>query len=241
VFLINHKRAGEAVDLAFKYADKAPVVVTARVLSGAARDLGPADAAKAAEVERWLDGKLEQHKGKPEYGLLVGARAELLDARGRFDEAIAEYRRAILLTPDGRTSIAVNNLCMLIALREPGRVGEAIELMNHLIGVRGPGPSFLDTRAVCYLVAGGTYRDVAKNKTGPELALADLELALVQKQGAVYRFHKAWAYHLLGKQAERDIALSEAKAGKLTPGQLHPLERDKVRELYVGFPGGPPE
>jgi tetratricopeptide (TPR) repeat protein len=241
VFLIQHQRGGEAIDLARKYEAGTAAVVTAQVMSGAVRATDAKDTARVAAVETWLASKLEEYRGRPEYPGLLAARAEVLDARGKYDDAIAEYRRVVGASPEGKVSIAVNNLCMLIALREPARVGEAIEMMNHLIGVRGPAPSFLDTRAVCYLVAGGTYRDAAKDKNGPELALADLDLALTQRQQPVYRFHKAWAYHLLAKQAEKDVALREAKAGKLTAAMLHPLEREKLRELYLGFAGGAPE
>src|SRR5207248_3213757 len=139
VFLINQKRTGEAIELARKYESGCPVVLTARLLSGAIRSKSPGPEFER-QVEEWLAARMKEYEGKPELAALAGARAESLDARGRYDEAIDEYRRALKLEA---SDLAANNLSMLIALQQPTRVREAIDLMNRVIGVRGPAPAYL--------------------------------------------------------------------------------------------------
>ena len=174
---------------------------------------------------------MKDYEGKPELAALAGARAESLDARGRYDEAIDEYRRALKL---GASDLAANNLSMLIALQQPTRVREAIDLMNRVIGVRGPAPAYLDTRAVCYLVAGGGFKAPGpdgKEADGPELARHDLEMALLQRRQPAYLFHLAWAYQLKGDQPQQLLKMTEALKEGVTAEMVHPLELPKFREL----------
>jgi cellulose synthase operon protein C len=88
-------------------------------------------------------------------------------------------------------------------------------MMTELIAIRGPAPSFLDTRAVVYIVKG--------NKTAE--AIKDLDLAELQQDRAVYHFHKAWVYYLMpDKRANWELELDKARQLGLTIEDLHPLE-----------------
>lgn len=84
--------------------------------------------------------------------------------------------------PNGFTSApAVNNLCMLLALHRPSEAARAIKQMDEVITLRGPVTTYLDTRAVAYLVRGGKAAEAA----------TDLNLALIQLRNPVYLFHLA--------------------------------------------------
>ena len=219
ILLIQTKDTAEAVKLAWKYQDRTPILMTAQIISGAVRVKRP-DADLEKEVEKWLDEKIKLYAGKPELGGLLGARAELLDAQEKYKESIEEYRRAIQA---GAGDTAKNNLAMLLALTEPSKVDEAIKIMTELIGIRGPVPTYLDTRAVAYIVKGGE---------ATEKAVEDLKLARIQHARAVFAYHLAWAYDLQLKRGDRDRMLEEAQKIGLTADDLHPRERDKYYKLF---------
>jgi tetratricopeptide (TPR) repeat protein len=239
VFLIRQKRSAEAIALARKYEPGCPVLLTAGILSGAVRVNSPGPAAEQ-EVLDWLDARIKvveaRADGRPVLAALVGNRALVFDGQGRsdrakYDHAIAEYRRALSLAP---SDLVTNNLAMLIALQRPDQVREAIDLMNKLIGVRGPAPEYLDTRAVCYLVAGGAFKLTepdGKEVDGPELARRDLEMAILQHRQPAHLFHLAWAYQLKGDQAQLLLRMTDALKEGVTPEMVHPLELPKFREL----------
>lgn len=228
VLHIRQKQPEKAIALAFEYAEKAPVLLTARLLTGAVRAKRP-DAATEAKVEKWLAAALAKAATNPELeAALIGARAELHDARGEYDEAIKDYERSVAMfnripRPQSRNDVVVNNLCMLLALKQPERADDAVKMMSDLIAVRGPVPAFLDTRAVAYLVS-----------TRPGLAIKDLEMALVQYDRAAYHFHLAWAMDLDPLEAKRRFAAKELQTAKrlgLTADDLHPIELEKYRTL----------
>jgi tetratricopeptide (TPR) repeat protein len=148
----------------------------------------------------------------------------LLDAQENYKEAIAEYRRSIA---EGPSDFAVNNLAMLLALTEPVRVDEAIQMMTKVIDIRGPVTTYLDTRAVAYIVKGG--------EENTEKAVQDLTMARLQNPRAVYAYHLAWAYDLQQKRNQRDSLLDEAMKIGIEPEDLHPRERDKYRELFSRY------
>ena len=224
VFLILQKRTDEAIKLArSRETPKVPVAVTAQLLTGAVRSKnpGPAD---VKFVEEWLDAKLKQYQGKPEYAVLVAARAELLDAQEKYPEAIAEYKKALASGSKDLSDGVVNNLATLIALYQPDQVDAAIKMMTDLIGVRGPAPAFLDTRAVAYIV-GSRHKE----------AIKDLELAIVQQRKPLYLFHLAWAYDLTDDPSKRPLSgrtLDEAKQLGFSAELLHPLELKKLGGRY---------
>jgi hypothetical protein len=116
---------------------------------------------------------------------------------------------------------------MLMALYDPKRAEEAVKRMSDLIAIRGPVPSFLDTRAVAYLVS-----------SRPAEAEKDLRLALVQFDRAAYRFHLAWAIDLNAVEGKRIYAHDELKAAKrlgLTADDLHPIEFKRFAELLTKY------
>ncbi len=228
VLYIRQKQPEKAVDLAFEREPKAPVLLTARLLTGAVRTKRP-DITTEAKVEKWLEAALVKAASDPELeAALIGARAELCDARGEYDKAIKEYELALtafgrIANPKGRNDVVVNNLCMLLALHEPKRANDAVKMMSDLIAIRGPVPSFLDTRAVAYLVS-----------SRPEQAIKDLEMALVQYDRGTYHFHLAWAYDLNVLEAKRVLAADELKKARalgLTATDLHPIEFEKYKAL----------
>jgi tetratricopeptide (TPR) repeat protein len=227
ILYIRQKKTADAIELAWKYEAKAPVLVTATLVTGASRVSRPGLAIEK-KISEWLDQKIAAYAGKPELPGLLVARGELYDAQGKYKEAIAEYRRALTAGP---SETATNNLAMLLALyeapSEPGKADEAINMMSKLIDIRGPAPTFLDTRAVAYIIKGGD--DTAK-------AIQDLDMALLQRTRSVYLFHLAWAYDLQGKRLERARRLDEAKKVGLSRDDVHPLEWDKYRQFVEGAP-----
>lgn len=222
VFLIMQKRTDEAIKLARAHdTPKTPVTVTAQLLTGAVRSKNPGGADEKF-VADWIDAKLKEYAGKREYPILVAAKAELLDAQEKYTEAISEYKKAVASGSKDLSDGVVNNLATLIALHKPEDVDSAIKMMTDLIGVRGPAPAFLDTRALAYLV-GSRW----------ELAIKDLELAIVQQRKPLYLFHLGWAYDLSDdRRALSGKTLDEAKQLGMTAELLHPLEMKKFGGRY---------
>jgi tetratricopeptide (TPR) repeat protein len=223
-FYIMQKQPEKAIQLAREREKTAPPVLTARLLTGAVRAKRPG-AELEAEIEKWIATALRNATGKPELeAALTGAKAELLDAQGQYAESIKEYERSLA---KGKSDLVVNNLCMLLAIHSPERAEEAVKMMTDLIAIRGPVPSYLDTRAVAYLVS-----------SRPAEATKDLRMALVQYDRAAYRFHLAWALDLDGDVKRRVQAEDELKAAKrlgLTAVDLHPIELKRYAELLAKY------
>jgi len=228
-FYVGRKRAADAIALARAHEATTPVVVTAGLLTGAirARNPGP-DVARG--VLAWLDAKLAQPRPKWEELALLAAKAEFLDATGKYDEAVAAYelaiRRAKEAGPDDARRVDaglwVNNMCMLLVLLRPAEADRVIDLMTEQLLIRGPAPAFLDTRALAYVIKGGKTDE----------AINDLKLALIQRHRPEYLFHLAWAYDLTSdKRNLRNGPLAEARELKLSLDDLHPLEARKFAEL----------
>jgi tetratricopeptide (TPR) repeat protein len=232
-FLIAHKRSTEAIELAWKYEGKCHVGLTARILTGSVRARRP-EAAVETRIDQWLDQKLQSEEAKtPDVAsTLWGCKAELLEAQGKYDPAIAAYEKAIALNPD-RSDVLVNNQCVILVLTHPEQADRAIETMERLIKLRGPVPVFLDTQALAYLVRGGRLPD---GQYAAALAVRKLELALAQRESPVYLFHLAWAYDQMGsdKSPQRNLKLARARELGLTADDLHPLEARQYRQYYPG-------
>jgi tetratricopeptide (TPR) repeat protein len=227
--LISQKRTAEAITLARKYEAKTPASVTARILTGAVRVKSPGPTAER-EVAAWLEEKLRRPADRWEELMLLISKAELLEGTAKYDQAVAAYEAVLAFIKaarpeeiNGFTPDPIqNNLAMLLTLhrREPDR---AVEMMNGVIALRGPTPTYLDTRAVAYIIKGGRTDEAA----------ADLNLALAQQRRPVYLFHLAWVHDLTpGKRVLRDPTLEEAKKLGLTVEDLHPLEARKFGEFY---------
>lgn len=229
-FHIRQKESDEAIKLARAHEKTAPPLITARILTGAVRAKRP-DPVVVAEIDAWLDAALRDAR-KPELEVaLIGSKAELLDAQGRYEEAIAEYRRALekgKTLEKGKSDLAVNNLSMLLALHKPKEgADEAVRLMTELIGVSGPAPAYLDTRAVAYLVS-----------SRPAEASKDLQLALVQLERPAYRFHLGWALDLDAVKERANTADKELRRAQqlgLTAADLHPIEYKKYIDLMSKY------
>ena len=92
---IRQKQPEKAIELAREYEKRAPVLLTARLLTGAVR-AKRVDATTNAEITKWLDDALRAATGNRELEVgLIGTRAQLLDAQGQHKDAIKEYERAI--------------------------------------------------------------------------------------------------------------------------------------------------
>ncbi len=224
IFYIRQKQPEKAIQLARDREEKVPVELTAQLLSGAVRMKRPG-ATIEADIEKWLDDQLPVASGNARReAALIGAKAEILDAQGKYAEAIKEYERAIA---KHKSDMVVNNLCMLLALSQPKRADDAVKMMSELIAIRGPVPAFLDTRAVAYLVS-----------SRPMEAIKDLEMALVQFDRATYRFHLAWAIDLNALETKRVFAVDELKKAKqmgLSADDLHPLELETYQSLLAKY------
>lgn len=223
---LRRGRSVEAITLARRWENQAPTALTALILTQAVRAKRPGEALET-EIATWLDRQIAAHAGKPDLHLLVESKAVLLEAQGRYDAAIAEYRKALGI---GRTDSAVNNLALLLALRHPERAGEAVRMMDELIDLRGPAPAFLDTRALARMIQGGDAL---------ERAVADLHMALTQRYKPVYCYHLGQAYDLLGKRRESQKYLEEARKLGIRIDDVHPLERKRYLSL-IG-PDPPPQ
>jgi tetratricopeptide (TPR) repeat protein len=219
ILYIQTKKSAEAIKLAREFEAKSPILLTAQILSSAVRVKRPAPSVEK-EVEVWLDDKIKNYAGKPEYAGLLAARADLYDAQEKWPEAIAEYRRSL---KEGPSDSAVNNLAMLLALYEPKKADEAVRLISALIDVRGPVPTYLDTRAVAYIVQGGNEIDKA---------VEDLKMARLQHPRALYAYHLAWAYDLQLKRGDKEKLLEEAQRIGIEIDDVHQLEREKFRKLF---------
>ncbi|HEX4609134.1 MAG TPA: hypothetical protein VH092_13090, partial [Urbifossiella sp.] len=231
MFLIQRKRTDEALKLTDEYADKTPVELTARLKTSAIRSRSPGPAAEQ-KVSEWLDAKAKLSTHPLEQLVLLGCKAELLDAQRRYDQAIETYETVIArakgLSPADLKRYSgnnnKNNLAMLLALHRPAQADRAVEMMSEVIAVHGPAPAYLDTRAVAYLVKGGRTAE----------AVEDLKLALIQQHRPAYLFHLGWAYDLDPvNRTRREPPLAEAKQMGITADDLHPLEARKFAELYL--------
>jgi len=225
IHYIRQKQWDKAIQLTWEHEKKAPVLLTARLLTGAVRAKRPeAPTPTEDKITKWLDDALRAAAGKRELEAgLIGTRAELLDAQGKYEDAIKEYERAIEIS---KSDLLVNNLCMLLALKAHG-ADEAVKKMTEIIDIRGPYPAFLDTRAVAYLCS-----------SRPVEATKDLEMALVQYERPAYRYHLAWAIDLNTAEGKRIFAVDELKRAKaigLTAADLHPLELPRYTELFEKY------
>ncbi|QJW93352.1 tetratricopeptide repeat protein [Frigoriglobus tundricola] len=224
IHYIRQKQPDKAIQLAWDHEKTAPVLLTARLLTGAVRAKRPGAAAEE-KIARWLDDALRAAAGKRELEAgLTGTRAELFDALGEYEKAIKEYERAIEIS---KSDLLVNNLCMLIALKTPGQADDAVKKISEVIDIRGPYPAYLDTRAVAYLCS-----------SRPAEAVKDLEMALVQYERPAYRYHLAWAIDLNPAEGKRIFAVDELKRAKaigLTAADLHPLEFQRYTELFEKY------
>jgi tetratricopeptide (TPR) repeat protein len=190
-----------------------PPEAVARVCVAAVRQPQATDEHRR-RVEKWLRDAIAKH---PQMVVLQVTLADLYDAGGRHDEAMALYRRILQTGPDN--VVALNNLAFVLTMRGD-QPDEALALVNRAIDIAGPLPEFLDTRAVIYL----------KTKQG-ELAVKDLQQAIAQVPLANVYYHLAAAQLAAKNRSAAGDAFRKATAAKLKPTDLHPLEQSAYREL----------
>jgi tetratricopeptide (TPR) repeat protein len=214
-YYLRHGQPQKAIDLAMAFATKpdVPVDITCRILSGAVHSRAgrKSDAAwdrSVADVRAFIKSHVEKW---PNNAGVRYAEAELADAEGRYDDAIAAYEAALAIQPGN--AIYENNLAFLLAVHGPANSNRPLELIESVIRKMGPAPTSLDSRAVVHTAAGR-----------PLDAIKDLTVALQLSQNPVYRFHLAVAYDKANNPRMRDAAMTLALADKLTREKLHPKE-----------------
>jgi tetratricopeptide (TPR) repeat protein len=156
---------------------------------------------------------------KPDSTPLAQARAELAELRGSYEESLVLYQD--LLRRNSDYIPALNNRAWLLALGHD-RGPEALRLINRVIELTGPVANYLDTRAIVYLAAGQ-----------PALAIADMEEAIRQSPVAPFYLHLADARLSAGDRTGAVAALREAKNRGLSVESVHPLERDRSKQLLT--------
>jgi tetratricopeptide (TPR) repeat protein len=213
-YLEKQKRIDEALDVCEKALTKCPpeqVTAAAVVLVRTAN----APPAPCDRVEGWLKAAL----AKDERSVILRLHlADLLEARGRYQDVIAQY--AIILQNDPRNVAALNNQAWFMA-QAGDKTGEALPLINRAIDLMGPRADLLDTRAVVQLKLGRA-----------DLAVADLERVTAEAPSAVRWFRLACAYKLAHRPDGATRAFRQARDMGLQLSQLHPLERQAWGELY---------
>jgi tetratricopeptide (TPR) repeat protein len=212
-YLGQHNRLGEALDLcAHAWARCKPEWV-AQVCAAILRFGHPGEA-DFARVEGWLKDALAKNRTSISLALSY---ADVLDLRGRYEEAEELYRA--VLKNDPKNVFAHNNLALLLALRTT-KGSEALALIDKALEQVGPMPGLLDTRATVYLALGDYVR-----------ATRDFEDALALQSSAAGYFRLAKARLLAGDRSAAREALRKADNSGLKVSQLHPLERSDYQRL----------
>jgi tetratricopeptide (TPR) repeat protein len=214
-YLSRHQKVSEAIGLCERaWKTCPPEIVAASSLS-----VVRAGSAGATELAALADQIAAAAKKHPDSIPLAQGRAELEELRGRFDEALPLYEDLLRRQPD--YVAALNNRAWLLALKAtPGE--EAIRLIDHVIDLTGPIANYLDTRAVAYLAAGQ-----------PARAVADMEEAIRQEPAAAFYFHLGQAQLRAGDRPAAVAALREGRKHGLQPEVVHPLERERCRQMLA--------
>ncbi len=218
LFMGRQKRVKEGLAIcekSWESCDPLAVAVTClTILRAGGVELGDQD----QQVDQWMKAALAKHPERIELRHML---AELQELRGRYDDAIAMDRQN--LEKDPSDVVALNNLAVLLALKTAD-LNEAFALVQRAIAVTGPVPELLDTRATIYLRQGRV-----------EQARWDLEDA-VRTIGASSPAPAIYVRLARAQLAANDRAAAQASYRKaLDAGfrieMLHPLEREKYREL----------
>lgn len=227
LFLIDAKQTLTAVRTAVTLdaKDCPPPLTKVQLLRNAvaAKPRAAVPAAEQAEWDRlagdalaWVRG---QRVASPKDATPVAAEAAILDAMGKYDEAVAAYEAVLAIDP--QHVVSLNNLASLLVLRNAEAAGRALELVNKAIATAGPRNFLLDTRAMAQTAAGK-----------PAEALADLGAARQLEPRAVYDFHAAVATEKTAESEGKRSWLAAARDKGLTKANLHPLEWPTFDRLY---------
>ncbi|QEL15543.1 tetratricopeptide repeat protein [Limnoglobus roseus] len=142
--------------------------------------------------------------------LLISS-ADLLDARGRYDEAIARYRAILETAP--RNALALNNLAWLLSLHAKQH-DEALTAVARAIEAAGPVAIYLDTRSL-----------IEMRKGQGERAQQDLTAAIAQGTRPDFLFHLALVHEANGNLTDARYWCRKALQDGLSAKDLHALER----------------
>jgi tetratricopeptide (TPR) repeat protein len=215
--LARQQRFAEAFDLWPKAAESLPPESAGGLSVALLRSMSPTDE-QVKRVEDWLKAAIRQH---PDKVVLRMHLADMYDLRGRYDEALTEYRTVLDKEPNN--VVALNNLAWLLAHRS-GEEAKALPLIETAVQGQGRRADLLDTRGVVLLKLGRT-----------DAALADLKEAVADVRTPSRLFHLARAHQ---QAKDRDTALKvlrEAKESGLKPSDLHPVEQQACRQMLAEF------
>jgi tetratricopeptide (TPR) repeat protein len=218
--LARHKSWQEALDLCERAWQSCPPEVIGGLSVAVLRGT-PANGEQCARVERRLRTALQANPNAANLALEL---ADLLEFRGRLDDAEGEYRQVLEL--DNRNVRALNNLAWLLGQlgQKAEKVSEALMLINRAIEVAGPKTDLLDTRAVIYMT---------RNESAA--AVADLQTAIADAPSGFRYFHLARAQLLAHNREAAEEAFRQAVGSGLMMEQLHPAERVAYREMAREF------
>jgi predicted Zn-dependent protease len=223
LFLVESRQQLKAIETAWKLDEKAaPQKIQLLKVAVATRHRAAVPAAELAAWDRavgeaaaWIVGRA---KTNPKDAVVAAAEAAILDAQGKYDDAIRAYER--LLALDGKQVLAMNNLASLLVLHNKDGA-RALELMNKAVALAGPQSTLLDTRAMAATASGK-----------PREALADLTAARFVDPKPVYDFHAALAAEKLDDGEQKRNWLESARDRGLKKAMLHPLEWPAYERLY---------
>lgn len=179
---------------------------------------GKAGDEASKEAQEWLGGQIKEH---PKKVVLRMHLANLLDYRGKYREAEAEYRAILKPEHEPNNVVALNNLAWLLAL-QTGRGEEALNVVTKAIHSAGRRPELLDTRGVILL-------NLGRN----EEAVADLKEVIADAPNATRLFHLAQAYQALKDRDNAARTLRKAKELGLQTEAMHPVEQEACRKLLT--------
>jgi Flp pilus assembly protein TadD len=153
---------------------------------------------------------------------------EIKTLKAVFDEQQRRYVDAekayqALIDQNAANVVAANNLAVLLALR--GRSAEGIKLIDpfieqYRIGRLADNGELLDSRAIILLKAGDLKR-----------AEQDIRESVAQSRDPGRLFHMAQIYAAMGNKSRSRSVFDEAVRMGLREENLHPLERDRFKEM----------
>jgi tetratricopeptide (TPR) repeat protein len=217
VALARQQRFAEAFDLWPEVCKTSPPEAAGGLSVALLRSMKPTDE-QVRQVETWLKQAVKDHPDKPVLRMHL---ADMYDLRGRYDEALTEYR-AVLEREPGNV-VALNNLAWLLAHRT-GEEGKALPLIESAVEGQGRRADLLDTRGVVLLQLGRT-----------DAALADLKEAIADLKTPARLYHLARAQQQARDRDGAAKTLREARELGLKPADLHPVEQQACREMLAEY------
>jgi tetratricopeptide (TPR) repeat protein len=156
----------------------------------------------------------------PENVLPLNLLADYQDYAQDYEAAEQTYLRILDRNP--RHPVALNNLAWLIAMREtnPMRIQQATRMIDQVIDVIGPTPELQDTKATVEMAAGRFSN-----------AIDFLKKSIAVSPSGKKYYRLSLAQLRAGQQDLARESYRQAVAEGFDPAQLHPLERDDLKEL----------